>query len=608
MGAVFSSSIGINAANAQLVCNTGGVSCTGNYIDGVSPTAGDYAIGSITVDAETILGTERISAGEAPGIQGTINIQNGANWTNQNNFHAGFNGIGTINITGPGTVFTTNQEETTGPCPCPSGPGDGAGSTGTLNVSNGAQLNVLDGPGWNTSQGSNGNGELIVGLFGDGTMNVESGGLATAEAVLISRIAGSAGITTVDGQGSVLRSNTSIRVSEQPGTDGTLDVKNGAQVIISGDTNEPWGWQGVTLSVGEEGAGNLNVTGGGTVTIDRGGVFAFGNSNGISIGGTSVPGAAPGIGNAVVQGSGSRIDISGGGANLLIGTGETGQGSLDILDGGVVSLDFSVAGDATNVMIGFDQASSGRLLVDGAASTLEGGESINCGSFDGSGTMDARDGGTIAVTRLNGQGGYISVDSNCTASGDGVYRGDVIVRGQLQPGTEVPGNLDVDGNVLTDPGGELQFNVSGLLPSERDTLTASGSIDFASGSTCKIVLEPAVTLAQLSTTQLLFGTAVEGITDVVVVDPGDNELARVDNYDVSSTNSCVGALANQGGPTIDSLCPCEGPANTGDSWKNHGKYVSCVAHAAGTLVQLGELDPSETGEVVSAAAQSSCGK
>lgn len=50
------------------------------------------------------------------------------------------------------------------------------------------------------------------------------------------------------------------------------------------------------------------------------------------------------------------------------------------------------------------------------------------------------------------------------------------------------------------------------------------------------------------------------------------------------------------------VCPCDGP------WKNHGEYVSCVAHETNRLVGEGALTHGERAELVSTAAKSSCGK
>jgi hypothetical protein len=58
---------------------------------------------------------------------------------------------------------------------------------------------------------------------------------------------------------------------------------------------------------------------------------------------------------------------------------------------------------------------------------------------------------------------------------------------------------------------------------------------------------------------------------------------------------------------IDELVPCSGPAS-GGTWKNHGQYVSSVAHAANRLANLGCINQNEKGKIVSEAARSNCGK
>jgi len=58
---------------------------------------------------------------------------------------------------------------------------------------------------------------------------------------------------------------------------------------------------------------------------------------------------------------------------------------------------------------------------------------------------------------------------------------------------------------------------------------------------------------------------------------------------------------------IDQLVPCSGPAS-GGTWKNHGQYVSSVAHVAQSLADQGCISQQEIGQIVSDAARSSCGK
>jgi hypothetical protein len=58
---------------------------------------------------------------------------------------------------------------------------------------------------------------------------------------------------------------------------------------------------------------------------------------------------------------------------------------------------------------------------------------------------------------------------------------------------------------------------------------------------------------------------------------------------------------------IDQLVPCSGPAS-GGTWKNHGQYVSSVAHEAQSLANQGCISQQEIGQIVSEAARSNCGK
>lgn len=63
-----------------------------------------------------------------------------------------------------------------------------------------------------------------------------------------------------------------------------------------------------------------------------------------------------------------------------------------------------------------------------------------------------------------------------------------------------------------------------------------------------------------------------------------------------------GHLVNASGCSIDDLCPCE------NDWKNHGAYVSCVAHGAEAFRSAGLITQQEKDAIVAVAAQSDCGK
>lgn len=70
--------------------------------------------------------------------------------------------------------------------------------------------------------------------------------------------------------------------------------------------------------------------------------------------------------------------------------------------------------------------------------------------------------------------------------------------------------------------------------------------------------------------------------------------------------SPLGEAVNADGCAIAELCPCEFPLG-GSKWKNHGAYVSCVAHASEDFVDAGLITEEEKDAIVSAAGESSCG-
>lgn len=56
------------------------------------------------------------------------------------------------------------------------------------------------------------------------------------------------------------------------------------------------------------------------------------------------------------------------------------------------------------------------------------------------------------------------------------------------------------------------------------------------------------------------------------------------------------------GCSIADLCPCE------NEWKNHGAYVSCIAHWADMFLGIGLITEEQKDAIVSTAARSDCGK
>jgi len=85
-----------------------------------------------------------------------------------------------------------------------------------------------------------------------------------------------------------------------------------------------------------------------------------------------------------------------------------------------------------------------------------------------------------------------------------------------------------------------------------------------------------------------------------VCDDDDDGDTVIDGGD-SCPSTPADEVVNTSGCAIDQLCPCE------NAWKNHGAYVSCVAHAAKDFVAAGLITDAEKDAIVAEAAASTCG-
>jgi hypothetical protein len=61
------------------------------------------------------------------------------------------------------------------------------------------------------------------------------------------------------------------------------------------------------------------------------------------------------------------------------------------------------------------------------------------------------------------------------------------------------------------------------------------------------------------------------------------------------------------GCSIAQLCPCDGPRGQSVPWRNHGRYVSCVAQTTQGFLEQDLITEAEREAIVSDAGQSSCG-
>jgi hypothetical protein len=71
-------------------------------------------------------------------------------------------------------------------------------------------------------------------------------------------------------------------------------------------------------------------------------------------------------------------------------------------------------------------------------------------------------------------------------------------------------------------------------------------------------------------------------------------------------DTAPGAIVDANGCSIDQIAPCSGPTS-GGTWKNHGEYVSTVAHTVEAFLEQGLITEDQAEEILAQAAQSNCG-
>jgi T5SS/PEP-CTERM-associated repeat protein len=276
-------------------------------VDGSSAMGAGYdGAGSMSINDGLEVASTFGLIGYRSGSDGTVTVSGpGSTWACSESLYVGKSGNGALEITDGAAVSNYND--------------------GQLGVSYGSGIVTVDGAGstW-ISQG------ITVGGTGNGTLNITGGGIVSSSSGNIGRSSDSTGEVTVDGAGSR--------------------------------------WNSTTLVVGDEGSGKLNITSGGTVSNPFVGI---GRSSGST-------------GEVTVDGADSLL------YSYSISVGSSGNGTLNIANGGSVS---NVNGYLSG---SWRSTSEGEVTVDGAGSTWSNRGSLNVGQ-GGDGTLNITDGGLVSV-------------------------------------------------------------------------------------------------------------------------------------------------------------------------------------------------------------------
>jgi T5SS/PEP-CTERM-associated repeat protein len=209
-----------------------------------------------------------------------------------------------------------------------------------------------------------------------------------------------------------------------------------AQPVCTGNCNFIDG-DSVDVGAFDGGDGSLTIQNGDTLSAPNGGFFGF-----LGSGFSSVPGTD--VGNVLVTGQGSRLDVGGPGGlgDLRLGSGAIGN--LTISDGALVTAN----GDTNSTIF-----APARVFIGGG----------------GLGFLSVESGGTLLVQELNSAGIDLGFDNgDYTFDSDGALSVD---------GTGSSVNIDGDQAFLLVGGGGDQFGRGNLLVSNGGQVNISGQND-----------------------------------------------------------------------------------------------------------------------------------
>jgi len=344
------------------------------------------ADGTITVDGTGggSLGVSTLNAGKTG--SGQLNIQNGGSVSSSiASVGTDAGSMGNVTVDGPGSTWNIDGLKL------------GEHGHGVLNVRNGGSVSSLLGfvgtesgaTGQVTVSGINStwhsSGSLIVGESGSGTLTIENGGQTTGPAsnlatAAIGLYSGSDGEVIVNGTGSNFTTGSPLVIGGAGS--GELEVSGGATAVLNSarlaDESGSLGIMEVTgtgsnanlsgaLSVGYRGNGTVNVSDGGSVSSASGTLGDFDSNS---------------FGMVTVSGQNASWLMTG---DLAVG--ESGDGQLAILNGGIVTND---DGNIANQGLGTSSA-----LVDGNGSTWTNSGDLTVGGTN-SGTLIIRNGGAVS--------------------------------------------------------------------------------------------------------------------------------------------------------------------------------------------------------------------
>lgn len=249
---------------------------------------GGSGVGSLNIESGAVVSNGIGVVGRLAGSDGSHVTVSGAGsrWDNSERLEVGQTSNVSMSILDGGVVTSARGEI-----------GEGASSTSDVTV-NGA------GSKWEitaTGTGVQVNGNLLVGEFGSGTLNIQNGGMVSANSTAVATQSGSTGVVNISGSSSAWENVDSLWVGgglTATGGDALVNIDGGlvtADNLMKVRTDGLVNFSGGTIDVGTldltdpSASDNFNMTGGTLIAdmilgdfIQEGGVLAPGDSPGVT--------------------------------------------------------------------------------------------------------------------------------------------------------------------------------------------------------------------------------------------------------------------------------------------------------------------------------------
>ena len=410
-------------------------------------------------------------------------------------------------------------------------------------------------------------GDFTVGANEQGTLNISGGSDLSNTIGYIGYEAGSVGVATVTGSGSQWNNSGGLFLGGSDtfvGGVGTLNIQDSAQVNVGNDLNT---LPGTALTVSDTGTnGNLWVGNGSTITNDGAGFIGLSSDS---------------TGVATVSGSGSQWNNSG-----SLSVGEAGNGTLNIVDGGLVSNDVG--------FMGYLSGTTGTATVSGSGSQWNNSGSLSVGQI-GNGTLNIEAGGLVFNTD-----GYIGRFSgstgNATVSGRGSFwnnSGILVVGEDDATGTLNVLNGGVVNNTVGYVGGTSTSSAIGLV-----TVSGIGSQWNNTGNLFAGIAQGSLNILDgglVSNAAAYIGVGPGGPGNITVDGSGSQWNLSEDLYVSYTGNGVVqvtnGGVINNRDATVGHEFGSTGIEtgivtirDAGSQWNNYGDlYVARYFGGVGTL-------------------------